>query len=98
MQDFLAGIDRQLFFLAAALVCLPMLASAASADPCTLYKPEDIKRARENVKRYKWAQAIVALAGDPPLRKGMAVSARERALGLLPPPIGNAALSSSMGN
>lgn len=46
----------------------------------------------------QWAQAIVALAGDPSLRRGMAVSARERALGLMPPPIGNAALSSSMGN
>ena len=32
---------------------------AAFGAPCTLYKPEDVAKARENVKRYKWAQAIV---------------------------------------
>jgi len=28
------------------------------AEPCTLYKPADITRARENIKRYRWAQAV----------------------------------------
>ncbi len=32
---------------------------AALAEPCTLYKAGDVAKARENVKRYKWAQAIV---------------------------------------
>lgn len=28
------------------------------ADPCTLYKPADIDRARANIERYSWAKAI----------------------------------------
>ena len=32
---------------------------AAFAEPCTLYKAEDVAKARENAKRYPWAQAIV---------------------------------------
>jgi len=33
--------------------------SVAFSEPCTLYKAADVAKARENVKRYKWAQAIV---------------------------------------
>lgn len=46
----------------------------------------------------QWAQAIVALAGDLSLRRRMAVSARERALGLTSPSAENAVLSSSRSN
>ncbi len=28
-------------------------------EPCTFYKAQDIANARENIKRYKWAQDIV---------------------------------------
>ncbi|MFP3904188.1 MAG: heparinase II/III family protein, partial [Armatimonadota bacterium] len=31
----------------------------AIAEPCTLYKTDDVLRARENMKRYDWAQRIV---------------------------------------
>ncbi len=34
--------------------------SVAFAEPCTLYKAADVAKARENVKRYPWAQAIVS--------------------------------------
>ena len=45
----------QLCLIAGALVQV----CAAFAEPCTLYKAEDVAKARENVKRYTWAQAIV---------------------------------------
>jgi len=38
---------------------LLLLPAAALAEPCTLYKPQDIANARENIARYPWAQAIV---------------------------------------
>ena len=46
----------------AALVSLVVMAAAerGGAEPCTLYKAADVASARENVKRYRWAQAIVA--------------------------------------
>ena len=33
---------------------------AVRAEPCTLYKAGDVANARENIKRYPWAQRIVA--------------------------------------
>ncbi len=33
--------------------------AVALCEPCTLYKAADVATARENVKRYKWAQDIV---------------------------------------
>ena len=44
-----------------------------------------------------WAQAIIVLAGDASLRRKMAASARERALGLIPPSADKASLSAVTG-
>ena len=35
------------------------ITATVRAEPCTLYKPADIARARENLARYQWAQQIV---------------------------------------
>ncbi len=59
MMDVVIGIARHLLLCAVVLTCIQFLTSVASADPCTLYKPEDIQRARENATRYKWAQSII---------------------------------------
>ena len=57
----LACIDGWLYRGLCGLMILLAVAqlSVALAEPCTLYKAEDVAKARENVKRYKWAQAIV---------------------------------------
>ena len=41
------------------LLLVLILPAAALAEPCTLYKAEDIANARQNVARYPWAQRIV---------------------------------------
>ncbi len=40
------------------IIYLVLCPALVSAQPCTLYKPGDIANARENIKRYKWAQNI----------------------------------------
>ena len=40
-------------------VLLLTASASALAQPRTLYKPEDIENARQNMERYAWAQAIV---------------------------------------
>ena len=47
--------------IAAWLMAWLLLTASASAlaQPRTLYKPEDIENARQNMERYAWAQAIV---------------------------------------
>ncbi len=42
----------------AALFLLTGAAVPVSAEPCTLYKPENIETARENIERYAWAASI----------------------------------------
>jgi len=41
------------------LAVLFLSSAVASAQPRTMYKPEDIENARRNLERYKWAQEIV---------------------------------------
>ena len=48
----------------ALLLCLTVVAMTvtcpiAQAQPRTMYKPQDIENARQNLERYEWAQAIV---------------------------------------
>lgn len=47
----------------------------AAAAPCTLYQPEDLANARENLRRHAWAQALLA----DWTRRAEAVLARDRA-------------------
>lgn len=49
------AIARFLLFLVLFLQTATVL-----AQPCTLYKAQDVARAKANVARYKWAQQIVA--------------------------------------
>jgi len=51
----MTGASR--FALSLTLILLP---ATLRAEPCTLYKAEDVAHARENAARYPWAQAIVA--------------------------------------
>jgi hypothetical protein len=49
------GIGFAWMFLAGLL----LVGSPVKAEPRTLYKPGDIENARENIRRYDWAKAIV---------------------------------------
>ena len=53
-----AWLGPRLVAVAVGLVATQL--PAAFAEPCTLYKAGDVRNARENVKRYKWAQKIVS--------------------------------------
>ncbi len=59
---------KDAFILDVAPVCIAALVLVAYtlaipvtaiAEPCTLYKTNDVQRARENLNRYEWAQRIV---------------------------------------
>lgn len=42
------------------LIMLAMSLSLSAAEsPCTLYKPENLRIAKENIKRYPWAQNVL---------------------------------------
>lgn len=59
MSELSAAVAAETRTACILVVCVLMAASIVAADPCTLYKPEDIERARENVRRYKWAQSVI---------------------------------------
>ena len=75
-----AHSDLSVLTILSCLLCLLVavgslvIAPPASAEPSTLYRPEDIARARENVRRYRWAQRIV----DGWRRRVAYVMARDR--------------------
>ncbi len=51
---------HSLFLIVATFVAGWAAPQATHAEPCTLYKAQDVANARLNVERYPWAQRIVA--------------------------------------
>ncbi|MBI3944781.1 MAG: heparinase II/III family protein [Armatimonadetes bacterium] len=55
-----SGLGAPGLLLSVTVAASLMSSAGVAAEPCTLYKPQDIQNARENIERYPWAQVIVA--------------------------------------
>ena len=51
---------RSLPLILVTVVGISTVPNAIHAEPCTLYKAEDVANARRNMERYRWAEQIVA--------------------------------------